>query len=63
MAFASPADGPMAISLHAEVSSCRFGGDPKGKKFGATGGYLYSKHKEAEQEAYQRGRQDAAQGR
>ena len=30
---------------------------------GLVGGYLYGKHKEAEQEAYQRGRQDAAKGR
>ena len=34
-----------------------------GAGVGATGGFLYSKHKEAEQDAYQRGRQDAAQGR
>jgi len=30
---------------------------------GLVGGYLYGKHKEAEKEAYQKGRQDATQGR
>jgi len=34
-----------------------------GAATGLVGGYLYGKHKEAEQEAYNRGRADAAQGR
>ena len=34
-----------------------------GAGVGAAGGFLYSKHKEAENAAYQKGRQDAAQGR
>lgn len=34
-----------------------------GAGVGATGGFLYGMHKEAEQEAYQRGRADANRGR
>ena len=34
-----------------------------GAGVGAAGGFLYGKSKEAEQDAYQRGRQDASQGR
>lgn len=34
-----------------------------GAGVGAAGGFLYGKHKEAEQEAYERGRADASRGR
>ena len=34
-----------------------------GAGVGTAGGFLYGKHKETEDEAYQRGRADASQGR